>query len=60
MIYEYCCTNPDCKHEWEDEHSIKEAAKTICPKCKQETAKRLISKSSFILTGGGWASSGYS
>ena len=58
MIYEYVCTN--CKHEWEDEHSIKDPAKTTCPKCQQETAKRLISKSSFILNGGGWAKDNYS
>ena len=33
---------------------------TECPKCRQNTAKRLISLSSFALKGGGWASSGYS
>ncbi len=60
MYYEYTCTNEDCKHEWEEEQSIKDDSLTHCPKCQQETAKRLISKSSFILNGGGWAKSGYS
>lgn len=59
MTYEYLCKK--CKHEWEEEQPITEEAKTTCPKCKQKAAMRLISKSGgFILTGGCWASSGYS
>ena len=41
--YEHVCTNEECKHEWEDEYSIKINPPTTCPKCGQETAKRLIS-----------------
>jgi putative FmdB family regulatory protein len=41
--YEHCCTNEACKHEWEDEYSIKQDPPKICPKCQQETAQRLIS-----------------
>ena len=40
----YChiCTNNECSFEWEDEYSIKADPPTLCPKCNQETAKRLI------------------
>jgi putative FmdB family regulatory protein len=41
--YEHVCTNEECKHEWEDEYSVKMDPPKICPKCGQETAKRLIS-----------------
>ena len=57
MIYEYECTN--CKHQWEAEQKISEDALTKCPQCEQETAKRLISVSSFILNGSGWARDNY-
>lgn len=55
--YEYLCE--ECRHEWEMEQSIKADPLTICTKCKKETAKRLISKSAFILEGGGWAKDSY-
>lgn len=58
MIYDYSCTN--CEKEWEEEHSIKSPPITLCPFCKNETAKRLISSSSsFILKGQGWFKDGY-
>jgi len=41
--YEHVCLNEDCNYEWEDEYSIKDDPPKICPKCKKETAKRLIS-----------------
>ena len=41
--YEHMCTNTECNHEWVDEYSIKMDPPKICPKCGQETAKRLIS-----------------
>lgn len=56
MTYEYLCTS--CGHEWEQEQSIKEDALKECPKCKQSSAKRLISKSSFVLNGDGWFNKG--
>ncbi len=57
--YEYACTN--CGNEWEAEQSIKENALTECPKCKEQTAKRQISRGTgFILKGGGWYSDLYS
>lgn len=39
--YEHECTA--CQHQWEDTYSIKVDPPKICPKCGQETAKRLIS-----------------
>lgn len=58
--YDYACTNNKCKHNWEEQQKITEDALTKCPKCKKKTAKRLISKSSFILDNSGWANTGYS
>lgn len=58
MTYEYECTT--CSHQWESEQSIKDAPLKVCVKCGKESAKRLISKSSFILNGGGWAKDNYS
>ncbi len=58
MIYEYRCTN--CHHEWEEEQSIKEPPIEHCSFCKKPNAKRLISRSSFILQGSGWYKDGYS
>ena len=41
--YEHICENVECKHEWEATYSIKVDPPKNCPKCNQETAKRLIS-----------------
>ena len=57
--YEYACSS--CQHEWEFEQSIKEAALTECPSCRQQTARRQISRGTgFILKGGGWYADLYS
>ena len=57
--YEYACSA--CHHEWEFEQSIKDAALTECPSCKQATAKRQISRGTgFILKGSGWYADAYS
>lgn len=54
MIYEYYCSN--CSHKWEEQHGINDPRITICPACRQESARRLISGApSFILKGDGWA-----
>lgn len=58
--YEYICQDTDCKHEWEEEQRMSDPVLTVCVLCGQETAKRLISKSSFILNGGCWAKDSYS
>lgn len=62
MTYEYECTNPSCGHQWEEEQRITAQSINVCPKCMQQTAKRLISKpvgSGFVLSGEGWARDGY-
>lgn len=41
--YEHVCSNEECKHEWEDTYSVKVDPPTECPKCHQQTAKRVIS-----------------
>ena len=58
--YEYICTATTCRHAWETEQSIKDDALTECPECHQQTAKRQISATSFVLKGGGWYADGYS
>jgi putative FmdB family regulatory protein len=59
MHYDYECSS--CKHTYELEQSIKDDANTECPKCKKQTAKRLITGApAFVLKGSGWASEGYS
>jgi putative FmdB family regulatory protein len=51
-IYEYRC--PDCGHEFERLQSYKDPAVTDCPSCSGGQVKKLISKTSFALKGGGW------
>lgn len=41
--YTHQCQNAECNYEWEAEYSIKDDPPTECPKCHQQTAKRLIS-----------------
>jgi putative FmdB family regulatory protein len=56
--YEYVCSA--CKNEWEVEQSMKDNALTECPRCKDQTARRQISRGTgFILKGGGWYSDLY-
>jgi putative FmdB family regulatory protein len=59
--YLYSCEQ--CKQEFEEYHSMSHVLEE-CPKCKANgkespPPKRLISGTSFILVGGGWASEGY-
>ena len=64
-IYEWCC--PTCGCEEETFQDINDPA-PLCPMCcynpdkqgKDERMKRKISKSSFVLKGGGWFKDGYS
>jgi putative FmdB family regulatory protein len=55
--YNYKCTNEECKHEFQAVHKMSEPAPP-CPKCKDESPEKLISKSSFVLKGSGWFNSG--
>ena len=57
-IYEYYCRS--CDHEWEREQRISDAPVRTCPSCKARQAKRMISRTSFVLKGGGWYSDLYS
>lgn len=51
-VYEYACKA--CGREFEREQSIREKPVRKCPHCGKLQAKRLISKTSFVLKGGGW------
>ncbi|MCB9746344.1 MAG: zinc ribbon domain-containing protein [Alphaproteobacteria bacterium] len=56
-IYEYRC--PDCGHEFEQMRSMSAPPLTECPQCAQNNVRKLISRTSFQLKGGGWYSDHY-
>lgn len=56
-IYEYECSK--CGHAFEREQSMSEPPVKTCPKCKARKVTKLISRSSFVLKGGGWYADGY-
>jgi putative FmdB family regulatory protein len=56
-IYEYQCEA--CQDVIEAQQRLSEKPLTICPACTGKL-KKLISRSSFQLKGGGWYSDGYS
>jgi putative FmdB family regulatory protein len=63
MTYEYLCTDEGCGHVWEESQKIVDPVLTKCPKCGNETAKRMISGGQgFLLKDGGcgWYKNGYS
>lgn len=41
--YDHQCQNKECAYEWEESYSIMADPPKVCPKCNQETAKRVIS-----------------
>jgi putative FmdB family regulatory protein len=57
-VYEYICKA--CDHEFEREQRISDNPLKKCPECGGMKAKRLISRTSFVLKGGGWYSDLYS
>jgi putative FmdB family regulatory protein len=57
-VYEYICKA--CDHEFEREQRISDNPLKKCPVCGAMKAKRLISRTSFVLKGGGWYSDLYS
>jgi putative FmdB family regulatory protein len=57
-VYEYECAK--CGHEFEREQRMSDAPVKTCPKCKGRKVTKLISRSSFVLKGGGWYADGYS
>ena len=56
--YEYECGK--CGHEFEREQPITDEPIKTCPQCKARKARRLISRTSFVLKGSGWYSDLYS
>jgi len=57
-IYEYECDK--CGYAFEREQSISDPPVKTCPKCRSRKVTKLISRSSFVLKGGGWYADGYS
>ncbi len=57
-IYEYACEK--CESDFEVEQRITADPVKSCPRCKSKRIKRLISRTSFVLKGGGWYSDLYS
>lgn len=57
MTYEYECTV--CGHQWEQEQKITEDPEKKCPRCQNETARRLVSGGvGHVCKGTGWFKSG--
>ena len=56
-IYDYACEK--CESEFEVEQRITDDPIKTCPKCRSRKVKRLISRTSFVLKGGGWYSDLY-
>ena len=56
-IYEYRC--PDCEHDFEELMKISDPTPP-CPNCKSAGAERRVSRTSFVLKGGGWYKDLYS
>jgi len=52
--YEYICENEACGHKVEVMQKISDDPLKFCPHCDQETLKKIISQSNFILKGTGW------
>jgi putative FmdB family regulatory protein len=55
--YEYLCEK--CGHEFEREQRISDPPVRTCPECRARKVKKLISRTSFVLKGGGWYSDLY-
>ena len=56
--YEYLCEK--CNHEFERDQRISDPPVKTCPKCRSRKVTKLISRTSFVLKGGGWYSDLYS
>jgi putative FmdB family regulatory protein len=51
-IYEYRCD--DCGHQLEVVQKLSEEQLVSCPKCKNDSLKKIISAAGFRLKGDGW------
>ena len=60
MIYEYECM---IHNIFEVQQKLNDEPLIVCPQCEKEgkisSVKKIISSTSFILKGGGWAAQGY-
>ncbi len=56
-VYEYEC--PSCEKIFEIQQRMADDPVTQCPEC-DGPVKKIMSKSSFALKGGGWYADGYS
>lgn len=56
-IYEYICNK--CNTRTEKLEKINEKNETICPSCKENSLKKIISISNFNLKGSGWYKTDY-
>ena len=57
-IYEYECDK--CGYAFEREQRMSDPPVKTCPKCRGRKVTKLISRTSFVLKGGGWYADGYS
>ena len=51
-IYDYECL--DCKLQFEVEAKMSDSPPTGCPTCSKANLRKMISRTSFVLKGGGW------
>ncbi len=51
-IYEYACD--DCSHTFELLRKVSDTSLPACPECESTHVRKLISRTSFVLKGGGW------
>ncbi len=51
-IYEYSCL--ECGHEFEKLQQVSDSPVRKCPSCGLLKARRMISRTSFVLKGDGW------
>ena len=51
-IYEYRCA--DCDHQLEVVQKLSEEPIVICPECKKDSLRKIISAGGFRLKGDGW------
>lgn len=51
-IYEYGC--PDCGHDFEALQKLSDPPISTCPSCGATRVEKKISRTSFVLKGGGW------
>jgi len=57
ITYEYKCQN--CNNNFTIKKKITDDSLIVCPKCKSENIKQIITSSKFALSGSGWFSDEY-